>query len=318
MPILILAEQQQGQIKTSVANLVVAAQQLDHQAEVHVLLAGAQAKQAAAQLRQTHGIHKILLAEHNSYTHYLAENISALLAEIASDAGHYQAILAAADSTGKDIMPRVAALLNVNMVSDVLAIESAHVFKRPIYAGSLIATVESTDAIQLLTIRTTAFDPVHSDPDTVCKPAEVQSLNLQHDLQLSRFICQQSQHSARPELTTAKMVVAGGRGLGSAENFAMIEKLADKLNAALGASRAAVDAGYVPNELQIGQTGKVIAPDLYIGIGISGAVQHLAGMQESKVIVAINKDEEAPIFQVADYGLVADLFAIVPELIAKI
>ena len=326
MPILILAEHQQGQLNPTVYALLVAAQQLDAQAEIHVLLAGTQAAQAAKSLQSSSSVHKILLAEHHGYEHDLAENIAALLAELAGsldEGATYQAVLAAADSTGKDILPRAAALLDVNMISDVLAIESAHRFKRPIYAGSLIAKVESTDPIQLLTIRTTAFDTApqiqtQNQTNTASHQVIVESLSLCHDLQLSRFIHQQSQDSTRPELTTAKTVVAGGRGLGSAENFALVEQLADKLHAAVGASRAAVDAGYVPNELQIGQTGKVIAPDLYIGVGISGAVQHLAGMQASKVIVAINKDEEAPIFQVADYGLVADLFATVPELTAKL
>ena len=313
MRILILGEQRQAEVKASVFNTIAAAQQFSawDQVTTDVLLVGSQAREAAEILRQTQGITEILVAEDSVYDHYLAENIAALLADIGKD---YQVIMAAADSVGKDVLPRVAALLDVNMITDMLAVESVDRFRRPIYAGSLIATVESTDAIKLISVRTTAFDPVA----TKGGQAGIRQLNLVYDSGLSCFVSEENHGSERPELTTAKVVVGGGRGLGSAENFVLIEQLADKLKAAVGASRAAVDAGYVPNELQIGQTGKVIAPDLYLAIGISGAVQHLAGIKDSKLIVAINKDEEAPIFQVADYGLVADLFEVVPELIDKL
>lgn len=317
MRILLLAEQDEGYVKPSIYHTITAAQQFlpyagkpEHFA-IDILVAGTQASEAAKQLSQVQALKAVLVAEQPVYDHYLAENTAALLAELGKD---YDVIMAAADSVGKDILPRTAALLDVNMISDMLAVDSAHQFQRPLYAGMLIASVESTDPIKVISVRTTAFDAA---PATGGE-AEIRQLDIVHDLALSQFVCQETHDSVRPELTTAKRVVGGGRGLGSAENFALIEQLADKLNAAVGASRAAVDAGYMPNDLQIGQTGKVIAPELYIAVGISGAIQHLAGIKDSKVIVAINKDEEAPIFQVADYGLQADLFDVVPELISKL
>ena len=317
MRILILAEHHKGQPKASNYNTIAAAQKFKsyteaaEQLSIDLLVTGSQGKEAAEVLAQTPGINNILLAEQPVYDHYLAENCAALLAELGQD---YQVIMAAADSLGKDVLPRTAALLGVNMISEMLGIESANHFQRPIYAGSLIASVESTDIIKVISVRTAAFDAV----PTTGGQAQIKPLDIIHDLGLTSFKSEENHDSARPELSTAKIVVAGGRGLGSAENFILIEQLADKLKAAVGASRAAVDAGYVPNDLQIGQTGKVIAPDLYIAIGISGAIQHLAGIKDSKTIVAINKDEEAPIFHLADYALQADLFKAVPELVEKL
>jgi electron transfer flavoprotein alpha subunit len=250
---------------------------------------------------------KVLLSEGAEYEHRVAENLAPLIVQLAPDYSH---VLAAATTSGKNIMPRAAALLDVQQISDVSTVESADTFVRPIYAGNALATVQSSDSIKLITVRGTAFEPVADEGGS----ASIETVAATGDAGLSKFVGAALTESERPELTSAKIVISGGRGMQSGENFAMLERIADKLGAAVGASRAAVDAGYVPNDYQVGQTGKVVAPDLYIAVGISGAIQHLAGMKDSKVIVAINKDEEAPIFQIADYGLVADLFQALPEL----
>lgn len=303
MSILILAEHDNQTLKPVTLSVIAAAKVIG--GDIAVLVAGQSCAQVAEQVAQAEGVSKVLLADSSSYQHQLAENIAPLVAEQASGLTH---VLAAATTTGKNILPRVAALLGVNQVSEVLAIESANRFKRAIYAGNAIATVESAEPVHVMTIRGTAFDAVSATGNS----AEI--VNLSNDFNSAdiRFISEALAESDRPELTAAKVVVSGGRGVASAENFEMLYRVADKLGAAVGASRAAVDAGYVPNDMQVGQTGKLVAPELYIAIGISGAIQHLAGMKDSKVIVAINKDEEAPIFQVADYGLVADLFEAVP------
>jgi electron transfer flavoprotein alpha subunit len=267
----------------------------------------------ADQAAQVAGVSKVLLADNAAYGHQLAENVAPLVAELAKSAG-FEYVLAPATTTGKNLLPRVAALLDVGQLSDIVSVESADTFKRPIYAGNAIATVKSLDAIKVITVRGTAFDPVAAEGGS----ASIEAVTAVHDAALSRFVGEEVAKSDRPELTAARVIISGGRGMGNGENFALLEKVADKLGAAVGASRAAVDAGFVPNDMQVGQTGKIVAPELYIAVGISGAIQHLAGMKDSKVIVAINKDEEAPIFQVADYGLVADLFDAVPELEASL
>ncbi|TVQ68958.1 MAG: electron transfer flavoprotein subunit alpha/FixB family protein [Oceanospirillales bacterium] len=305
MSILILAEHDNQTLKPVTLSVIAAAKAIG--GDITVLVAGQGCAQVAEQVAQAEGVTKVLLADSASYQHQLAENIAPLMVEQASGSTH---LLAAATTTGKNIFPRVAALLGVNQISEVLAVESSNRFKRAIYAGNAIATVESSEAIQVMTIRGTAFDAVSATGNS----AEVIKLSSEFNSSAISFISEALAESDRPELTAAKVVVSGGRGVASAENFEMLYRLADKLGAAVGASRAAVDAGYVPNDMQVGQTGKLVAPELYIAIGISGAIQHLAGMKDSKVIVAINKDEEAPIFQVADYGLVADLFEAVPEL----
>jgi electron transfer flavoprotein alpha subunit len=284
---------------------VTAATQID--ADVHVLVVGFECQTVVEQASQVAGVTKVLVADNAAYEHQLAENVSKLIVEVASD---YEHILAPATTTGKNTLPRVAALLNVAQLSDVIKIEAADTFVRPIYAGNAIATVKTTDAVKVLTIRTTGFDAAASTGGN----AERKVLSQVIASDRSRFVKEQLAESDRPELTAASVIISGGRGMGNGENFKLLEGVADKLGAAIGASRAAVDAGFVPNDLQVGQTGKTVAPDLYIAVGISGAIQHLAGMKDSKVIVAINKDEDAPIFQVADYGLVADLFDAVPEL----
>ena len=263
---------------------------------------------AAAQVA---GVSKVICADNAAYEHQLAENVSLLVAELGAD---YDNLLAPSTANGKNIMPRVAALLDVAQISDILSIESADTFTRPIYAGNVIATVQSSDAKKVITVRTTAFDGVAAEGGS----ATVEACGAAHDAGVSQFIREEVAQSDRPELTSASVVISGGRGMQNGDNFSLLEGIADKLNAAIGASRAAVDAGFVPNDYQVGQTGKIVAPDLYIAVGISGAIQHLAGMKDSKVIVAINKDEDAPIFQVADYGLVADLFEALPELEAAI
>lgn len=313
MSILVVAEHDNAALKPAVLNAVTAAVELAGHAggDVHLLVAGENAGAVASEAAQVAGVTKVLHADAAEYGHGLAENLAALVVKLASDYSH---VIAAATSFGKNVLPRAAALLDVQQVSDISAIESADTFVRPIYAGNAMATVRSTDSIKLITIRGTAFDAAAAEGGS----AIVESTDSAGDTGLSRFMGHELTKSERPELTTAGIVISGGRGMQSGENFAMLEKVADKLGAAIGASRAAVDAGFVPNDYQVGQTGKVVAPDLYLAIGISGAIQHLAGMKDSKVIVAINKDEEAPIFQVADYGLVADLFQAVPELEAAL
>jgi len=256
-------------------------------------------------------VSKVLLADASAYEHALAENVSLLIAQIGSEYGH---ILATATSNAKNIMPRAAALLDSQAISDISAVVDGDTFKRPIYAGNVIATVKSSDVIKVITVRGTAFDAASSEGGS----ASIDTLVEAHDAEKSRFTSEEVAKSDRPELTAADVVISGGRGMGNGENFGLLNGIADKLGAAIGASRAAVDAGFVPNDMQVGQTGKIVAPDLYIAVGISGAIQHLAGMKDSKVIVAINKDEEAPIFSVADYGLVADLFDALPELEAAL
>lgn len=305
MSVLVIAEHDNVSVKAATLNTVSAAQKLD--SDVVLLIAGANCGAAAEQAQKIAGVSKVLVADAQCYEHQLAENLAALVAEVASGYSH---ILAPATTTGKNVMPRVGALVDSQMISDVIAVESADTFSRPIYAGNVIAKVQSSDAIKVLTIRTTAFDPAAAEGGS----ATVETLGSAHDLGLSSFASEELAKSDRPELTSARVVISGGRGMQNGENFSMLYSLADKLGAAVGASRAAVDAGFVPNDMQVGQTGKIVAPDLYVAVGISGAIQHLAGMKDSKVIVAINKDEEAPIFQVADYGLVADLFEAVPEL----
>jgi len=278
---------------------------------IDILVAGANCGAVAAAAATVPGVAKVLVADHAVYEYQLAENVSLLIAEVA---GAYDNILAPATPNCKNFMPRVAALLDVAQISEVTAVVSADTFQRPIYAGNVIATVHSTDAKKVITVRTTAYDAVPASGGS----ATIQTLSAIHDAGISSFVSQEVAVSERPELTSAAVVISGGRGMQNGENFKLLDGIADKLGAAIGASRAAVDAGFVPNDMQVGQTGKIVAPDLYIAVGISGAIQHLAGMKDSKVIVAINKDEDAPIFQVADYGLVADLFVALPELEAKL
>jgi electron transfer flavoprotein alpha subunit len=308
MAILVIAEHDNQSLKAGTLNTVTAAAKLG---EVHVLVAGHNAAAAADAAKSVAGVAKVLLADAAQYAHGLAESLSALVVDVAKGYSH---VLAPASSFGKNLLPRVAALLDVAQISEITAIESADTFVRPVYAGNVLATVQSADAIKVITVRTTAFDAAGQGGS-----ASVESVAAAADAQLSSFVGQELTKSDRPELGAAKIIVSGGRALGSEEQFkAVIEPLADKLGAAVGASRAAVDAGYAPNDYQVGQTGKVVAPQLYFAVGISGAIQHLAGMKDSKVIVAINKDEEAPIFQVADYGIVGDLFTVVPELLAEL
>jgi electron transfer flavoprotein alpha subunit len=297
-------------VKKATLNTVAAAQKLG--ADVHVLVAGHQAGEAAKEAAQVAGVKKVLHVDAPHLGEFLAENLAALIVSLAKAYSH---ILAPATSTGKDVMPRAAALLDVQQISDISAVEGADTFVRPIYAGNALATVKSKDAIKVVTVRATAFDAVAATGGS----AQVESLTPPPDSGLSAFVSREVAKSERPELTAAKIIVSGGRGMGSGENFTkVLEPLADKLGAAMGASRAAVDAGFVPNDWQVGQTGKIVAPDLYVAVGISGAIQHLAGMKDSRVIVAINKDEEAPIFQVADFGVVGDLFQLVPSLVEEL
>ncbi len=313
MSILVIAEHDNASLKAATLNTITAAAKIGAQlgTDIHVLVAGsgcAAAAQAAAQLA---GVTQVLVADAPHYAGQIAENEAAL---IVANAGGHTHILAPATSHGKNVLPRVAALLDVAQISDIIAVESPDTFVRPIYAGNALATVKSSDAVKVITVRTTAFDPARQGG-----AAAIENIAAGPDLGLSKLLGRELTQSARPELGAAKVIVSGGRGLASGENYhKLLEPLADKLNAALGASRAAVDAGFVPNDYQVGQTGKIVAPQLYIAIGISGAIQHLAGMKDSKVIVAINKDPEAPIFQVADYGLVGDLFTLVPELTAAL
>ena len=309
MKTLVVAEHDNATLKTATLNAVAAAGALG--GEVDILVAGSQCGAAAEAAARVPGITKVICADNAVYEHQLAENISLLVAELGAD---YDNVLAPSTANGKNFMPRVAALLDVGQISDILSVESADTFKRPIYAGNVIATVQSNDPKKVITVRTTAFDAVPDEGGS----ASVEACSAVHDAGVSKFIREEVAVSDRPELTSASVVISGGRGMQNGDNFSLLEGIADKLNAAIGASRAAVDAGFVPNDYQVGQTGKIVAPDLYIAVGISGAIQHLAGMKDSKVIVAINKDEDAPIFQVADYGLVADLFEALPELEAAI
>jgi electron transfer flavoprotein alpha subunit len=304
MNILVMADHDNSKLAGATLNTISAAQQLGD--EIHLLVAGQDCSEVVAAAAAITAVKKVLHVDNPAYAHFLAENSASLIVEMATS---YEYILAPATTNGKNIMPRVAALLDVAMISDIISIESSDTFKRPIYAGNAIATVQSSDKIKVMTVRGTAFDPT----ETGSGNAEKEVLEIVKDLGLSAFEKEELAQSDRPELTEAKVVISGGRGLQNSENFEMLHRIADKLGAAVGASRAAVDAGFVPNDMQVGQTGKIVAPDLYIAVGISGAIQHLAGMKDSKVIVAINKDEEAPIFQVADYGLVEDLFTALPE-----
>ena len=308
MAVLVLAEHDNKTIKKATLNAVTAAQKLG---EVHVLVAGHQAGEAAKAAAQIAGVQKVLHADAAHLADFLAENVTSLILGICKTYSH---VLAPSTSNGKNIMPRVAALLDVQQISDITGVESADTFVRPIYAGNALATVKSKDAIKVITVRTTAFDAAGAGGS-----GSVETISAPPDSGLSSFVSREVSKSERPELTAAKIIVSGGRGMANGENFKkVLEPLADKLGAAMGASRAAVDAGFVPNDWQVGQTGKIVAPDLYVAVGISGAIQHLAGMKDSRVIVAINKDEEAPIFQVADYGVVGDLFQIVPQLVEEL
>lgn len=313
MSVLVIAEHDHASIKPVTLNVVTAARKIANEtsSDVHILVAGTDCSGAAEAASKIHGITKVIKCDAPELSHRLAENMAPIIVDLAANYSH---ILAPASTFGKNVMPRAAALLDTQQISDITAVHDAETFDRPIYAGNAIATVKSSDEKKLITVRGTAFDAVNAEGGN----SPIEEATSKGDAGLSSFVKQELSESDRPELTAAKIVVSGGRGVGSEENFAIIEKLADKLGAAVGASRAAVDAGYVPNDYQVGQTGKVVAPELYIAIGISGAIQHLAGMKGSKTIVAINKDEEAPIFGVADYGLVADLFDAVPELESKL
>ena len=309
MTTLVIAEHDNASLKPATLNTVAAAQALG--GDVDILVAGGGCAAVADQASAIGGIGKVLLADNAAYEHQLAENVSLLIAELADS---YDNVLAPDTSNGKNILPRVAALLDVAQISDIVSVESPDTFKRPVYAGNVIATVQSSDAKKVITVRSTGFDAAPADGGS----ASIEAVDAVHDAGISAFVSEEVAVSDRPELTAASVVISGGRGMQNGENFKLLEGIADKLNAAIGASRAAVDAGFVPNDMQVGQTGKIVAPDLYIAVGISGAIQHLAGMKDSKVIVAINKDEDAPIFQVADYGLVADLFDALPELEAAL
>jgi electron transfer flavoprotein alpha subunit len=313
MSILVVAEHDNAELKPATLNTLGAAEELAGHGggEIHLLVAGTGCGAVAEAAARIPCVAKVLVSDSAEYEHRIAENLAPLIVELASNYGY---VLASATTSGKNVMPRAAALLDVQQVSDISGIESADTFVRPIYAGNALATVQSSDAVKLITVRGTAFEAVADQGGS----APVEEVGATGDQGLSSFVGAALTASERPELTSAKIVISGGRGMQAGDNFAMLERIADKLGAAVGASRAAVDAGFVPNDYQVGQTGKVVAPDLYIAVGISGAIQHLAGMKDSKVIVAINKDEEAPIFQVADYGLVADLFQALPELEAAL
>ena len=304
MSVLVLADHDNGQLAGATLNTVTAASQIG--GDIHVLVAGDASGDVARAAAAVAGVAKVLVANGDSLGHGIAENVAPLIQEVASGYSH---ILAPATTTGKNIMPRVAALLDVMQISDIVQVIDANTFQRPIYAGNALATVTSDEAIKIVTVRSTAFEAAAADVGS----ARIEDAAAGSDAGLSSYVKSELSSSERPELTSAPIVISGGRGMQDGSNFAMLEKVADKLGAAVGASRAAVDAGFVPNDYQVGQTGKVVAPDLYVAVGISGAIQHLAGMKDSKVIVAINKDDEAPIFQVADFGLVADLFEAVPE-----
>ena len=305
MAVLVIAEHNNSALAAATLNTVTAAQQIG--GDIHVLVAGQGVGAVAETAAKVAGVSKVLVADNAAYAHQLPENVAPLIAELGKGYSH---VLAPATTNGKNYLPRVAALLDVDQISEIIAVESADTFKRPIYAGNAIATVQSSAAVKVITVRSTGFDAAAAEGGS----AAVEAVGTVSDAGKPAFVGEELAKSDRPELTAAKIVVSGGRGMQNGDNFKHLYALADKLGAAVGASRAAVDAGFVPNDMQVGQTGKIVAPQLYIAVGISGAIQHLAGMKDSKVIVAINKDEEAPIFQVADYGLVADLFEVVPEL----
>jgi electron transfer flavoprotein alpha subunit len=309
MTVLVVAEHDNEALKSATLHAVTAAQAIG--GDLHIVVAGSGCRGVAEASAKIKGVAKVLLAEHADYAHLLAEDLAALIVGLAKDYSH---VLAPATTFGKNLMPRVAALLDVAQISDISQVVSPDTFVRPIYAGNALATVQSSDPIRVITVRSTAFSAAAAEGGA----AAIETMAAPGSAGLSRFVGAELARSERPELTSARIVISGGRGMQSGENFKLLEKVADRLGAAVGASRAAVDAGFVPNDYQVGQTGKVVAPELYIAVGISGAIQHLAGMKDSKVIVAINKDEEAPIFQIADYGLVGDLFQIVPALDAEL
>lgn len=308
MSVLVIAEHDNTSLKPATLSAVTAAQAIGQ--DVVILVAGAGCAAVGIAAANVAAVGKVLVADNSVYEHQLPESVALLVAEVGKDYSH---ILATATTTGKNLLPRVAALLDVAQISEIVAVKSADTFVRPIYAGNALATVQSNDPIKVITVRGTAFAEASTGGS-----APIVALEIVMSQSMSSFVSQQLSVSERPELTAASIIISGGRGMQSGENFVLIERVADKLGAAIGASRAAVDAGFVPNDMQVGQTGKIVAPELYIAVGISGAIQHLAGMKDSKVIVAINKDEEAPIFQVADYGLVDDLFKVLPELAEKL
>ncbi|MDC0413844.1 FAD-binding protein [Gammaproteobacteria bacterium] len=308
MSILVIAEHDNVSIKTATLNTITAAAAIG--GDVHVLVVGSGCQQAVTAAAEVAGVAKVINADAEAYAHQLPESVAPLIVDLAKGYTH---ILSAATTTGKNLLPRVAALLDVAQISDIVDVKSDDTFVRPVYAGNAMATVQSSDSVKVITVRTTAFAEAQKGGS-----APIENSDFASPQELSAFVSEQLSVSERPELTAASIVISGGRGMQNGDNFVLLEKVADKLGAAIGASRAAVDAGFVPNDMQVGQTGKIVAPDLYIAVGISGAIQHLAGMKDSKVIVAINKDEEAPIFQVADYGLVADLFKVLPELEAAL
>ena len=309
MSILVIAEHDNTNLKGATLNTLAAAKEIG--SEITLLVAGSDIDSVTSEAQQLNGITKILACDDDLYKNSLAEELSNLVVSLANN---FSYILAPATTFGKNLLPRISAKLDVQQISDIISVESEDTFKRPIYAGSCIATVKSNDTVKLITVRSTAFDPVATDNSDV----PVESVDVANSANISEFVTEELAKSDRPELTSANIVISGGRGMQSGDNFHLLDSIADKLGAAVGASRAAVDAGFVPNDYQVGQTGKIVAPDLYIAVGISGAIQHLAGMKDSKVIVAINKDEDAPIFQVSDYGLVSDLFTALPELDSKL
>ena len=305
MAVLVIAEHDNTNLKSATLNAVAAAKEIGN--DISLLVAGLNTTSVVDEAQKLNGVTKILSCDDALYENALAEEVSNLVLSVADD---FSYIMAPATTFGKNLLPRISAKLDVQQISDIISVESEDTFKRPIYAGSCIATVKSNDSVKLITVRSTAFDPVALDNSDI----SVESINASSSANISEFVSEELAKSDRPELTSANIVISGGRGMQSGDNFHLLDSIADKLGAAVGASRAAVDAGFVPNDYQVGQTGKIVAPDLYIAVGISGAIQHLAGMKDSKVIVAINKDEDAPIFQVADYGLVSDLFSALPEL----
>jgi len=309
MSILVIAEHDNNNIKGSTLNTVAAASKIS--GEISLLVAGSNCTPVLEEAQTINNVSKIISVDDEKYANFLAEDMSSLVIGIANN---YKYIMAPATTFGKNLMPRISAKLDCQQISDIISVESDDTFKRPIYAGSCIATVKSLDEIKVITVRSTAFDPVETSNSGI----EIDTLDASDSSNISEFVSEEIAKSDRPELTAANIVISGGRGMQSGDNFHLLDSIADKLGAAVGASRAAVDAGFVPNDYQVGQTGKIVAPDLYIAVGISGAIQHLAGMKDSKTIVAINKDEDAPIFQVADYGLVSDLFETLPELDSKL